>query len=517
MNPQQIKLKFSSGISDLAGYNRSFDIGRLRIAYHGPNRNGSSISKKAFEDAVPSMYNCPVVCNYLREVDEIGSHDVEFIKTENGIKMVNVTTPVGVVPESAAWQWEVHEDDKGVEHEYLCTDVYIWKRQEAYPKIKENGFTDESMEISVKHGYTDEKGVYIIESFDFLAFCLLGTAEPCYESAGLELFSLQGFRNAYEEMLSDFKKDFSLSANHSMVEINVQTNKEGGKEQLDKNELLTKFGLTADKLDFDIEPLTVDELEAKLHELYSLTAEQTRDELISALCVETINREWGEMCRYWYQDYDAEKHEVYCMDCEDYRLYGFTYSVNGDAVSVDFDSKKRKKITYTDFDEGSADFTFEKVLETVASVSAESNKNKMEVEFDTERNALEEKFNNERVDLENKLNTATQEKEQVNAELDELRRFKEDRLKAERTANENEIFEQFEDLTGNDAFEALRCDCGSLTLDEIEEKCYAIRGRNTQQNFAHNTPRAPRVPINPDGVVTDEPYGGLMLKYPPKK
>lgn len=504
MNPHQIKLTFSSGITELTGINRSFDLGRLKIAYHGRNRNGSSISKAAFEAAIPTMYNCPVVCNYLREQDEIGSHDVEFVKSDDGIKMINVTTPVGVVPESAGWHWETHDDD-GVEHEYLCTDVYIWKRQEAYQKIKENGITDESMEISVKAGHTDEDGTYIIDSFEFLAFCLLGTAEPCYESAGLEVFSLHDFRKAYEDMLADFKEDFSLSANHSVVEIHHQIIEEGGKEQLEKTELLAKFGLSVDDLGFDLDSVTVEELEEKLNERFALSAEQFRDELIAVLGVETVRRDWGETTRYWYQDYNPDTQEVFCIDCEDYRLYGFTYSTAGDSVTIDFDSKKRKKIVYADFDEEPTNFSYQSFVDTVVAVSTETCRANMESKFSAERASLEEKFN-----------TKSQELEQVNAELDVLRQYKADQLAAERTARENEVFAMFEDLNGNEAFESLRQNCTTFSIEEIEEKCYAIRGRNTL-NFANNTPKVPRLPIDQGGVTQDEPYGGLMLKYPPRK
>ena len=507
--PQRIKLKFSSGISALSEMNRSFDRGRLKIAYHGRNRNGSQISKQAFEAAIPTMYNCPVVCNYLREQDEIGSHDVEFVKTDEGVKMVNVTTPVGVVPESASWQWELH-DDNGVMHEYLCTDVYIWKRQEAYQKIKENGITDESMEISVKAGHTDEKDdVYVIDSFEFLAFCLLGTAEPCYESAGLEVFSLQEFRNAYDLMLADFKESFSLSADHKVVETYKQNIEEGGNEQLDKNELLAKFGLSVDELDFDIDSMTLEELEAKLNERFSLSAEQFRDGLIAALEAEKIDREWGTTTRYWYQDYAIDAQEVYAIDCNDYLLYGFKYAVNGDNVKVDFDSKKRKKIQYADFDEGDADFSYQSLIEAVAKVSSETCAEKLNQDFSAERTSLEEKFN-----------SATQDLERANAELDSLRQFKEEKLAAERTALVNEVFSAFEDLVGNEAFEALRNDCAAFSIDELEDKCFAIRGRNASLNFAKKEPKtAPRLPIekgDPD-TQADEPYGGLMLKFPPRK
>ena len=138
MSERNMRIVFSSGISDLTERNTSFDSGVLRVAYVGKNRNNSFISKETFERCMPSIYNCPIVCRYDREEDIIGSHDMELVVSDDGsMRIVNITQPVGIVPESARYWWEEIEDDSGV-HEYLCADVLLWKRQEAYKKIKED-------------------------------------------------------------------------------------------------------------------------------------------------------------------------------------------------------------------------------------------------------------------------------------------------------------------------------------------------------------------------------------------
>ena len=130
MSERNMRIVFSSGISDLTERNTSFDSGVLRVAYVGKNRNNSFISKETFERCMPSIYNCPIVCRYDREEDIIGSHDMELVVSDDGsMRIVNITQPVGIVPESARYWWEEIEDDSGV-HEYLCADVLLWKRQE---------------------------------------------------------------------------------------------------------------------------------------------------------------------------------------------------------------------------------------------------------------------------------------------------------------------------------------------------------------------------------------------------
>ena len=97
----QLKLTYSSSVEQLCTVNSSFDAGVLKVAYVGKNRNGSSISKEAFERSIHTIYNCPIVCNYDREGDAIGSHDMEVVQKNGEVRLVNLTQPVGVIPESA--------------------------------------------------------------------------------------------------------------------------------------------------------------------------------------------------------------------------------------------------------------------------------------------------------------------------------------------------------------------------------------------------------------------------------
>lgn len=252
MNDKNIRLVFSSALNNVMSCNESFDQGILRIAYHGENRNGSYISKEVFEKCIPSMYNVPVVANYMRDDDIIGGHDIEIIRKDKLPKMVNITHPVGVIPESATNWWELVTEEDGTVHEYLCTDVLLWKRQEAYEKIVSDGIVYESMEIRVKEDHL-ENGVYIIDDFEFLAFCLLGNCEPCFESAALSTFSSNAFITELYAMLEEVPM---ATRNYLEGVTNKLFNK--------KLKLVEKYGLTLDDLDFELAAYTVTELEDKL-------------------------------------------------------------------------------------------------------------------------------------------------------------------------------------------------------------------------------------------------------------
>lgn len=206
---------------------------------------------------------------------------------------------------------------------------------------------------------------------------------------------------------------------------------------------------------------------------YQLTGEQMHNGILDALYVITYADEWGTWPRYCYTDYDPVACEVYAYDNEDWNLYGFKYSMNGDNVVIDFESKTRKKIAFVDFDNGDMQFSYKHLLDSA----------------------------NARFDA-------------VAGEVTALREYKHGVESEARKAQENEVFDRFTDLAEDERFINLKDNCADLTIDEIEDKCFAIRGRNAQVKFSQNT--APiRLPVEGDhkAVDNDEPYNGLFVEY----
>lgn len=499
MDGRAMRICFASRISDLTERNRSFDAGVLRVAYTGRNRNNSFISKETFERSMPTIYNCPIVCRYDRETDTIGSHDMDVVKDgDGGIRLVNTTDPVGVVPEGARYWWEEIEDDSGI-HEYLCVEVLLWKRQEAYRKIKEDGVTDESMEITVKCGRMQD-GLYVIEDFEYTAFCLLGTAEPCFESASLSVFSKDEFRRQWSDMMRECKETFS-AVKPSHDGAGAAEHLEGGECVNEKEALMAEFGLSADQLGFSLEDFTLEELRVKFEQMkqggdgtgkdtFGLES-QFMGELIDALEAESIDTEFGATPRYWYMDCDREAAEVYAYDCGDkFNLYGMKYQMNGDRVVIDFQSRKRKKCAVVDFDEGEQGNAAGKLFELAV-----------------------KKLGEETATWEEKFRKAEQDAQAAAQELERLRKFKADADAVADKVKRDEILSRFEDLSGVEAFEALRGDNSGFSLEQLEEKCFAIRGRQAPALKFSNQSKTPKLPVEPRGAAEDEPYGGVFEEF----
>ena len=503
-----LNLTFASSLDGLVELNSSFDSGKLRVAYTGPNRNKSCIEKSVFENAIPSLHGVPVVCNYNVQSDTIGGHDMGIITSENGdIRLINLTEPVGFVPESADYWFENVTEEDGSVHEYLCVDVLLWKRQAAYKHIKENGITAHSMEISVKDG-EQKDGLYNIYDFEFSALCLLGDVEPCFESSALETYSNMNFSAEMAEMMAEAKKVFSTIGTTSVVD-NIHPQKiseEGGEIALEDNIQ------NVEEQNIDNEPVVEDEqLEFAAEQVAEVEQENDEPEEVEnepeqssnfelnsnitdgfyeALSGEKYVDRWGDSWnRYHYVDCDLEKSEVYCYDHADGNLYGFNFNFNNDAIEINFDSKRRMKWAIVEFNGaeqapilGTLFSEYDKKLEEYSDMSQKYSESESRVSILTE-------------------------------ELDELREFKANTEKADYEAKRNDLFSMFEDLTGNEAFEAIKED-HELALDVIEEKCFAIRGRiASQAKFSFENNKPTKIKIEQPSNIDDTPYGGVVEKY----
>ena len=544
-----MKLRFDdAAINDIEDINPSFAKGSLWVMYTGQNPNGTDFSKEVIENALPTIKNIPIVAHYDKEENEIGSHDVEIVADKEGnFRIRNLTEPCGVVPESATAEFRTKTDYAGIQHEYLVIEpVILWKRQEVYNHIIDDlgGKVDHSMEINVT-AYHKEKGskVLTVDNFEFQALCLLESAAPCFSGSELELYAATNFKTKMAEMMAEFKETFSLntdSINALNKEIDIEKNvyTKGGDEKLeDKLALITKYGLKAEDLDFSIDEYSVEELEEKLKEMkfddeptdntpeeetppedtgsdgsanedpseepsddpaqedednqsegeqeedtdesiegnqrarrsnFELS-ELTNTVLRQALYVGggEIEYPWGKEPRYWMQEYDEAAGMVYAMDGVDRNVYGFAYTKVGDNVAINWDSKKRMKIAYVEFNEG-------------------------------DNQAMSETFSH----FDNKYQET----------ISELVEFK---LGIEREAANvarKEVLDKFSDLGEYDVFNDLVDHASDYSPEDLEEKCYALRGKlGVVMKFSRDE-NTPKIKIVKE-EFSKEPYGGLFVQY----
>ena len=213
--------------------NPQFLRAKCLISYYGNNRNMSCISKEAFASALPSLFNIPIVGEWIKENNDFGDHGGMLEETDEGYKWVSTTVPFGVVPMDAEPHWEMITEETGFQREYLVCDVILWKRYPEVMKILENK-SNQSMEIEVVNGYMKNK-YYFVEEFVFSALCVLGSdVTPCFESSSIR-FNLdkETFKSEFKLMLEELKQ-FRLDNSNNINNTNSQ---EGGSSLVEENKI----------------------------------------------------------------------------------------------------------------------------------------------------------------------------------------------------------------------------------------------------------------------------------------
>jgi hypothetical protein len=307
---------------------------------------------------------------------------------------------------------------------------------------------------------------------------------------------------------------------------------------------------------------------------FALTSEQLEDELKRILTVqEIVEDEWGfEYPKYAFVDYMPEEGIVVAYDWENCYLIGFNYTVQGDLVTVDFDSAKRFKVQYVPMDINNApdgdeavnnafdgdEFAlavkehvnriakfmkakFEKVEEN-ASTDIETNTETPEKTEQAQEFTQEE--TQEETTVENGSEVNTPEGEEVDApkaeefaelaknytelkeaheallaELEELREFKANVEKAEREKAENALFERFSSLLSDEEIAQIREKAHEFTLEELETQLYVLVGKkSTTFSTKHQTKVQKsnnRIPVFNDEahVGSSKPYASLITRF----
>lgn len=344
----------------------------IDVLHTGENRNGSVFDKETVDAAAESIKNTPIL-GYIEkdragEIDFKG-HEHKLVMDDEGIKYVYAGSAYGVIPESCNPRWVTKQDDKGIEREYFCVDGLLWtKFDDACDIFRRDSKKNHSMEITQIKGYVNEAGHYTVTSFLFDGCCILSTTDPKIRPAmdGSEIavnFSADTIAGQVKKMLDEYT---ALKSSQSSKEAEIK-NFAKGEDSLDKKEeILASYGIDKTSLDFSLEEISMEELEEKCKEMaakadpdagkngaqFALNMKDLWCEIEAAVSsVETTTDEWGyKSPRYWLQDVQDDLAIV--VDGNDWKLYAFPYTMDGDNVVVDFADKKRCKVKYELWEDG---------------------------------------------------------------------------------------------------------------------------------------------------------------------
>lgn len=533
-----ISLPITTRFEKIEQINSEFTRCRCRIMALGKNRNGSHFSRSAVEDAIPTFKNIPVIA-YLYEGDDgnmhVAGHEMKVVKRDGKSQFVTKCVPYGTVPDGEFTFEEVTEAN-GTKATYLTADVILWSGK--YPEIMDAVYSDDvyygqSMEIKClkTEEFKADKRYTDITKFSASALCLLGKSddpeyhvEPCFPSSNITPYS---FDKHFAQMMDEFK--FALA--ECMQNVNKAKEVEEMKVSEEKIlEIFAEFGFEGNSIGIEI---TEDMTEETLREnIAAYVADQTAAEMQEPEAEETegidkpeefkeaevheeeapeevkmsVGAQFGvtykkkreimenALREIWVSD-DANDHYVYYWLCDfdDNYIYvnryywnGYEYSEGVGRIAYAW-NEEAKTVTLTGetYEEMYVKWLTAEELEVLG-------REKDEFAAYKESHSYE------------------------NSEVEALKQFKEDCVAEEHRSNVEAILADFEDLVGNEEFEALRESAINFEkLEELETACYAIRGKTMKAKFSIKDKKKPAttIPVVHDIKPTEELYGGLFSMY----
>lgn len=299
----------------------------LQACHTGKNLNQSSITDKVMKAALPSFANRPIL-GFIHEVDgqpEFYSHNMH--EDDDG-DLVYDEFPVGVIPESCKAKIEY---DKDKDKRYVVVNGYIYEEySKAADILRREGECSVSVELSVDQlSYDANDKTLVIEAFTFSGVTILGKDEdgvdvnPGMAGSNIQIADFSKENNSLIEQIK------ALNERLDAFNINLE---EGGKNaEMNKfEELLEKYGKTAEDIDFEYEGMSDEELEEAFSKAFDEEADlNSEDE------PESDNEEFED-------DSDGEdenEDEVEEEEDEESDSYEIKYSVNDKEFAVSLNDK----------------------------------------------------------------------------------------------------------------------------------------------------------------------------------
>lgn len=472
---------------------------KLMACHVGVNRNGSSISESVMNKYKNSFKGRPILGSIFKTDTgeyEFHSHDMQM--TEDGIEYIE--QPIGAISELKEPYLEYNKDN---DKTYLMVEGHIYEDYSRATEILQRRKTCKcSVEIAVEDmSYNADEDYLSIDAFSFRGVTILG-----YEQDGVTEIQegMEGSKITIDSFSEKNNSMFSTDCQVKLIETleklnntlstftinSKQEDKEVFGEMNHFEELLAKYGVSADECDFDYESMTDEELDTKFEELFANNENQETD---------TDNVEES------YEDEDTEAEseddvelEVESSDepepdehNEEFALISFKIShedvrygiqnllsaMNGDAHYYVVNSVYDSYFYYEDWVDGSA---FKQSYKTRKdNISLNGDPIPVFREFVTQE---------EKDELEN-----------MRKNYAELKAFKEQYDAAQIKAEKDTILESAEyvEIKDTDEFKALIADAEKYSVDELKVKADLIFAAAMKKKFNFEVePKKKSVGIN---------------------
>ena len=501
---------------------------RLRVCHDARSLNNTRFLTSALENAKESSANIPILAHIFENDDgelEIGEHD--FVIEEDRYnpdkyRQIFLEQPVGVVPENN--NYEVVEED-GINYVYL--DAYIWKGYSNYciDILKNSERIKLSMEVDFfDYKYSRSEKCYLINDYRYTAITLLGgDNRPAMQHSGGTIVNYCAADDklgvvTVEEICSEISKVFSSNKDEKKGEDEMNS------ETIQA--ILDEYDVTRGELDFEItDNMSEADLKAKIKDYLDRKSADMEEEANKAeknSVEETVNEvapaaDYSEKAE-GDSDSDSAEEPVAESIAEKY------YSADSHTIKFSMsDEDKRVAIYNALLDATDDEYWILQTYENYVIAQSWMDGKFYKIGYTKTENAvsIDKNFTevfSEFVTAEEKaeLDTMRSNYSALESEVNDLKQFKADTEAEQRKAALEGVFSKFDEaLAESEDYKALKESNGDYSVDEIEEKCYAMIGRMNSNFSEKEEEGVVRVGFSAhfDNEVNPKdkkPYGGLF-------
>ena len=248
----------------------------FKVCHAGENRNYSNISKENLEKYKDTIKYRPVLASIITSPDDasvldFNSHDIEI--DDNG-NPIYIEKQVGCFTADDPFLQYDEQNDKT----YLMAHAVIPEEYTASADIiRRKGGTKVSCEIAIDTmNYNEDTGILDIIDFSFLGCCLLGDhVTEGMAGARADIESIADFSAENNSVTANAEFNNTLvetlkKLNETLDKFNNKSpDEKGGEDAMNKfEELLELYGLEESAIEFEVEGLSDEDLEAAFTEAF---------------------------------------------------------------------------------------------------------------------------------------------------------------------------------------------------------------------------------------------------------
>jgi len=422
--------RFNIHINQIEEVNPLFSKCFIRILYTGLNQNKVYIEREIAEEMAKTLYNVPIVGEYVEKVDDFKDHGGRIEIEDDSIEFVHTTKPYGVVPANTDITWMSVTEDDGTVRDYLTCWGYLWTGR--YPEVKrviQQG-NPQSLELDedTLEGQWVKEGPLIyfkITKAVFSALTILGeNVPPAFESASIGAYYTLNpiaFSKQFNKMMRELKESFGEE-----VKQVVNFSKDEDDQSSDSN----KGGkIMSDKKNRVVLAFELDDIKSQLYDKV-----QPKDE--------DGNMEWR------FSIHDVQDDKIIFYDHSENKHFRQHYTTSDDGITLG----EQQEVVVKDF---AADEQMEDLEQMKAKLDD------LEVKLTHAQDKV--------VALEQEKETYAADKE----ELESLKQFKADVEKKEK----EEVITKFALILADEDLQECKENIDKFTKEEIESKLSVIAVR----------------------------------------